>query len=626
VRFTVCIASLLLLGGIASVQAASYPGVIALQVDATDVQRRIYRVTETIPVRAGPLVLYYPQWLPGNHAPRGLIEQVAGLRFRAGDREVTWKRDPLNVYAFQLQVPAGATQLVAEFQIATPQVTDSGRTSRVVMAPNLLGLQWQQVLLYPAGHAARDIQIRASVQLPSGWKHASALPVAGAARGEQLQFAAVSLENLVDSPLYAGRIMRQIDLTPVGGKPVRLNVFAEDEANLAATEEQIGSHRALIREAGAAFGPPRYAHYDFLVVLSDHLGGIGLEHLQSSEDSFDPGYFSSWNDDVDARDLLAHEYSHSWNGKYRRPARLWTPHFNTPMQNDLLWVYEGMTQYYGMVLAARSGLWPQDFTREEFALMAAIYADKRPGRSWRPLDDTTFQPIIAARRALAWSSWQRTEDYYSEGALLWLDVDTRLRELSNGRKSLDDFARAFFAAPATQGDISTYELADVVKGLSTVAPHDWSALLRSRVEGKDQPLTDGLERAGFRLVFSDKPNAVISDYEKSGGVTDLGYSLGVMISRDAVLTDVVWEGPAYKAGLTTQTTLIAVNGLAYKPGILKDAITQSGKDGKPFELLVRNQDRFRTVSITCPGGLRYPHLEPIEGKADGLKGILSPTL
>jgi predicted metalloprotease with PDZ domain len=435
----------------------------------------------------------------------------------------------------------------------------------------------------------------------------------------------VSLDSLVDSPLYAGLHLRQIDLTPAGGPTVRLNVVADEAADLAATDEQIAIHRALVREARAALGPPHYDHYDFLLALSDHFGGIGLEHLQSTETSHAPAYFRSWDEDVDARDLLAHEYTHSWNGKYRRPARLWTPHFNTPMQNDLLWVYEGMTQYYGMVLAARSGLWPQEFAREEFALTAAIIADRRPGRSWRSLQDTTYQPIITARRPLSWTSWQRSEDYYLESALLWLDVDTRLRQLSDGRKSLDDFARAFLAAPATQPGVSTYEIADVVKGLNAVAAYDWSGFLHDRVQGTGQPLTDGLERAGFRLTFNDKPNAVISDYEKADGLTDLTYSLGVMISRDAALTDVVWEGPAYKAGLTTQTTLVAVNGRAYSAAVLKDAITQSGKDGTPIALLVRNQDHFRTVSVNCPGGLRYPHLEPIAGGKDGLQPILKPS-
>lgn len=606
--------------------AGAFPGVIELQVDATDVQRRIYRVTETIPVRPGRLVLYYPQWLPGNHAPRGPIEQVAGLRFRAGDRELGWKRDPLNVYAFEVQVPAGVTRLVAEFQIASPQVTETSRVARISITANLLGLQWNQVVLYPAGYAARDIPVRASVQLPSGWKHATALLPGSANAGEGTAgFATVPLETLVDSPLYAGRYFRQIDLTPAGGRPVRLNVFAEDEADLAVTDAQIAIHRALIHQTHAAFGPPPYQHYDFLLALSNNLGGIGLEHLQSSENSQAPAYFRSWNEDVDSRDLLAHEFTHSWNGKYRRPARLWTPHYNTPMQDDLMWVYEGMTQYYGVVLAARSGLWPQDFTRDQLAVMAAVLDRRRPGRSWRSLQDTTAQPITAARRPLAWTSWQRTEDYYLEGAMIWLDVDTRLRELSGGRRSLDDFARTFFAAPATQGVISTYEFADVVRTLNGIAASDWGAFLRSRVEETSQPVLEGLERAGFRLEYSDKPNSVISDYEKAGGTTELVYSLGVTISRDALLTEVIWDSPAFKAGLTTNTTVVAVNGRTYSAELLKSAITRSGKEGVSFDLLVRNQDRFRTVTISCPQGLQYPHLVPVEGKADGLQAILDPT-
>ena len=623
------VAALLWIGVVSlALAAGTYPGEIALHVDATDVQRRIYRVTETIPVQSGRIVLHYPQWLPGNHAPRGLIEQLAGLKFRAGDRELAWKRDPLNVYAFEVQVPDGVSRLEAEFQILTAQVTESSRVARVVMTATLLGLQWNQVVLYPAGYAARDIPVRASVRLPEDWKYASALtpaPSASTLEPARFEFMPVPLETLVDSPLYAGRYSRQIDLTPAAGRPVRLNVFAEDAADLAATDEQVAIHRAVVRQTIAALGPPPYAHYDFLVVLSNSLGGIGLEHLQSTEITLDPAYFRSWNDDIDSRDVMAHELTHSWNGKYRRPARLWTPHYNTPMQNDLLWVYEGMTQYYGMILAARSGLWPQDFARDEFAVSAAVFDRKRPGRSWRPLEDTTAQPITAARRALSWVSWQRTEDYYQEGALLWLDVDMRLRALSGGRRSLDDFARRFFAAAPTQGAISTYELADVVRTLNGLAAYDWNSFLRGYVEGTSQSISDGLERAGVRLVFNDKPNATISDYEKAGGFTELVYSLGVTISRDAVLTEVVWDSPAFRAGLTTNTTLVAVNGRTYSAEILKAAITRSGREGVSFDLLVRNQDRYRTVTVSCPQGLQYPHLVPIEDKVDALKAVLAPT-
>jgi predicted metalloprotease with PDZ domain len=288
-------------------------------------------------------------------------------------------------------------------------------------------------------------------------------------------------------------------------------------------------------------------------------------------------------------------------------------------------VYEGMTQYYGMILAARSGLWPQDFTLEEFAVSAAAFDRKRPGRSWRSLEDTTAQPITAARRPLPWVSWQRTEDYYQEGALLWLAVDARLREMSGGRRSLDDFARRFFAAAPTQGVISTYELADVVRTLNGIAAYDWETFLRDYVQGNGQSITDLLARAGVRLEFTDKPNATISDYEKAGGSTELVYSLGVTVSRDAMLTEVVWDSPAFKAGLTTNTTLVAVNGRAYSAEILKAAISRSGREGASFELLVRNQDRYRTVTVTCPQGLQYPHLVPIEGRTNVLRTLLAPA-
>jgi predicted metalloprotease with PDZ domain len=611
---------LAILAGLPSpTQAAEFSGVVSLHVDLSDIERRIFRVTETLPASAGKLVLLYPQWLPGNHAPRGPIEQLAGLTFRAADRSLTWRRDPLNMYRFEVEVPAGATAVTAEFQVATPQGSDQGR---VVVTTGVLGLQWNQVLLYPEGYAARDIPVRASLRLPESWGHATALrtpPGVAAAQPGQTQFATVPLEVLVDSPVFAGRNFRAIDLTPAGSPQVVLNVVAEEAADLAATDAAIDIHRALLRETYAALGPPRFDRYDFLLALSSHFGGIGLEHHRSSENSMAPAYFRSWEEDVGARDLLAHELTHSWNGKYRRPARLWTPHYNTPMQDDLLWVYEGMTQYYGQVLAARSGLYPQDF-----AAAAAVYERKRPGRSWRSLEDTTLQPIIAARRPLSWPSWQRPEDYYVEGAILWLNVDTKLRELTAGRRSLDDFSRTFFAAPATQGWVSTYELDDVVRALGAVAPFDWAEFLRARVTQPGAPVLEGFERSGLQLVFTEQPNKAISDSEQANKTSDLSYSLGVVISRDNVVTEVVWDSPAFKAGLTTNTTLVAVNGRVYSAELLKAAITAAKLPGSQIDLLLRNQDRFRTVRVEYRDGLRYPHLQAIAGREDGLKAVLAP--
>jgi predicted metalloprotease with PDZ domain len=618
-------AALLLPVTMAAPQGARvFPGVISLSVDLTDVQRRIFRVVEIVPAGPGKLELYYPQWLPGNHAPRGPIEQLAGLRFRVNGQEIPWQRDPLNVYKFALNLPSGTQQVQAEFQVATPQVAEQGR---VVVTPNLLGLQWNQVVLYPVGYRARDIRVQAALQLPAGWKYASALrpdPQFINAGADRVTFLAQPLEVLIDSPLFAGRHFQQYDLTQPDGPAVALDVFAEEPADLAASEAQLAAHRAVLRETYAALGPPRFDRYDFLVALSNQIGGVGTEHHRSSENSLPPAYFRAWDEDVDGRDQLPHELAHSWNGKYRRPARLWTPHYNTPMQNDLLWVYEGMTQYYGMLLAARSGLWPAEFARDEFALLAAIYDRRRPGREWRSMEDTTYMPIIAARRPLAWNTWQRPEDYYTEGALLWLDVDTRLREMTRGARSLDDFSRTFFAAQATEGWVSVYELPDLVRTLNAVAPADWNALLRARVTGTRQPVVEGLERAGFHLVYTDQPNKAVADIERSTHRTDLSYSLGMIVSRDNVLTEVVWGGPAFQAGLAVNTTLVAVNGRAPTSELLKDAVSAAARGGPAVEFIVRNGDRFRTVSLNYRDGLRYPHLEAIAGRPDGLAPLLAP--
>lgn len=605
-------------------QATRLPGAISLQVDATDVQRRILNVQATIPVQPGRVVLLYPQWLPGNHAPRGPIEQLAGLSIRAAGSVLAWRRDPLDVYRFEVDVPRGVRELAVEFQVATPQASDQGR---VVMTNGVLGVQWNQVVLYPAGVAAADIPVRASLRLPEGWTYASALrPAAGGATEPAgwHRFAETSLEVLVDSPLFAGQHLQRYDLAPAGSPPVTLNVVGDLPADIVASDEQLALHRALIVQTYAALGPPRFEHYDFLLALSDPFGSIGLEHHRSSENTQSSTYLRAPGDNLGERDLLAHELTHSWNGKYRRPARLWTPHFNTPMQDDLLWVYEGLTQYYGYVLSARAGIWTAEFTREMLALAGAVYDGKRPGRSWRPLEDTTHQPIVTPRQPLSWVSWQRSEDYYDEGALLWLSVDAKLRALSGGARSLDDFARAFFAARADRGIVSTYEFADVVRALSAVAPFDWAQFLRARVSEPGRPIQEAFAEAGLALVYTDSPNQVTADSEKNRGRTDLSWSLGMVVARDGRMTEVVWGSPAFEAGFTTQTTLVAVNGRTWRGDLLKSAITAARDTGAPIELLVRSQDVYRTVRIDYRGGLRYPHLVPLEGREDALPAVLAP--
>lgn len=591
-----------------------YPGVLQVEVDATDLAHRVLRVNQVVPVKPGKLVLLYPQWLPGNHAPRGPIDQLAGLVIRANGQPLAWKRDPLDVYAFEVTVPQGVAQLAVEFQVATPHTSDQGR---VVMTPALTNVQWNQVVLYPAGHYNSAIQVAAALRLPEGWQAASALQARR--EGNLYRFEQASLEEWVDSPVFAGPNYLRIDLAPGQKVPVAMNVFADHASDLVPTPAQVELHRKLVRELYAALGQPSFDRYEFLVALTDQLGGIGLEHRRSSENSHAPAYFRKWDEGVGRHELLGHEMAHAWNGKRRRPADLWTPHFNVPMQDSLLWVYEGMTQYYGEVVTARSGMTSAEFTRDAIAETAAVFERKRPGRQWRPLVDTTNQPIITARRPLAWTSWQRTEDYYSESALLWLEVDLRLRSLSGGQRSLDDFAQRFFAAPADKGVVSTYRREDVVRTLESIAPNNWAAFLDARVDGVAQPL-QGLEQAGLKLVYNDTPNLSIKDSERNR--TDLSFGLGLSVNGTGLISEVVWDSPAFKAGLAASaTTIVAVNGRAFSGDLLKDAVVKA-KDGSGIELLVRTGDRFRTVKIDWRGGLYYPHLEPLSGTTDRLADVL----
>ncbi|MBA8884326.1 M61 family metallopeptidase [Dokdonella fugitiva] len=607
--------------------AASWPGTIRLDVDATDIDHRIFRVREQVPVSPGPLTLLYPQWLPGKHAPRGAIDKLAGLHFSANGQSVAWKRDPLDVYAFQLEVPAGADRLDVEFEFLTPQNPTQGR---VVVTPSMLNLQWEAVALYPAGVEARGVIVDASVRLPSGWRFAGALDVApgqtpnAPGADGSVRFAPVPFATLVDSPLYAGRHFRRIDLAPGAKRPVFLDLVADDAKDLEAKPAQIRAHQVLVEQARKLYGSQHYDHYDFLLALSDDLGGIGLEHHRSSENSADPAYFTDWDKQAPGRSLLPHEYTHSWNGKFRRPADLATANFNTPMQGSLLWVYEGQTQYWGHVLSARSGLWSEEQARDALALVAHTYAENRPGFGWRDVQDTTNDPVVAARRPLPYRSWQMSEDYYNAGLLTWLAVDAKLRELSHERRSLDDFARAFFGVDDGEWGVSTYTRADVVTALAAIAPFDWDAFLSAHVEANAAPL-DGLAAAGWKLVYTDSPSAYQRSVEADRKSLDLSASLGIVVgTKDGHISDVRWNGPAFKAGLGATGTLVAVDSRAFTPERLADAIKAAKGGGAPIELLVKDGDYYRTVRVDYHGGLKYPHLERIPGTVDRLAAIFAP--
>ena len=604
---------------ISSSRDVEFPGTITLTVDATDTQRGIFRVREVIPVPAsGPMTLLYPKWLPGYHAPQSPIAFLAGLELMAGDTRLKWRRDEVEVYAFHIDVPQGVESIEVTFQFVSPTSPAQGR---IAVTAEMLNLQWNALLLYPAGYFSRGIRVAAGVVLPEGWGYGCALE-GSTAEGRVTRFKPVALDVLVDSPVFAGRHYRSIDLED-GGR-VRLNLIADRADLLAATPEQIAPHRELVQQADKLFGPRPFDHYDFLVALSNELGTIGCEHHRSTEIKTAADYFTSWKGNAPNRDVMAHEYTHAWNGKFRRGTDSWTPTFDRPIRNSLMWVYEGMTQYWGNILSTRSGLWTFDQALESLALTAAIY-ENRAGRRWRSMSDTTRDPIIASRAPQPWVSWQRSEDYYSEGQLMWLDVDTRIRELSGDTRSLDMFAARFFGTSVDGSFVtSTYDFDEIVRTLDSVASFDWAAFLRAKLEGAgSDPAMAGIERGGYRLVYRKVPSAFGLDADRLFDVLSLLFSVGLNVGSDGKVREVLWESSAFDAGVTAGAQLIAVNGRAYTADELKQAVVHA-EGGDPIELVIKSGSRVRTTTLRYHDGLRHPHLEPIPGTRARLDDIYAP--
>lgn len=597
-----------------------YPGPIRLEVDARDIAHRVIRVREVIPLRdGGPQILLYPEWLPGTHAPRGPLKDLAGLTIRADGRPVAWRRDPVAVSAFHVEAPPGARLLELTFQYLTPTAADQGR---IVMTREILDLQWNAVALYPAGVFARQVQVEPSLRLPPDWDFGSALrPVSAGSEG--VRFQAVDFETLVDSPVLAGRYVKAVDLDS-GPRPVRLTMVADRPELLAATPSQLARLREVVVQADRLYRARHFDHYDFLLGLSERIGNLGLEHHQSTEILTRATYFTNWDGLAATHDTVAHEYTHSWNGKFRRPADLWTADFNTPMRGSLLWVYEGQTQYWGFVLAARSGMLSRQEALDAIANTAATY-ELRAGRGWRTVADTTADPIVAARRPIPWVSWQRSEDYYQEGELVWLEADTLIRSRSGGRRSLDDFAGAFFGGQAGDRGPLTYRLEDVVAALGRVQAYDWAGFLRDRID-RVQPHAplEGLARGGYRLVFTAEPTGWLLSNETRRGIVDLTFSAGLVLNTEGVVTGVQWEGPAYEAGLLVGDRMVSVDGEPYSPSLLRAAIRRAAERRAPIELILRSQDQYRALRLSYFGGLRYPRLERTGPGPAMLDQILTP--
>ena len=599
-----------------------YPAPISLLVDITNIAGRVFNVQETILVKGRDLTLLYPEWLPGTHSPSNPVSELAGLMVTSNGKRVSWVRDRVNMHAFHIEVPRDTTTLEVNFQFLAPLDPKQGRISS-----QFADLTWNSVLLYPAGYFSRDIKFGAALRLPEGWKFACALDVKSQ-NDNLVQFKDTTLNTLIDSPLYAGAHSERLDLSTGPDNPVYLDVFADKPADLEITPEELQYHKNLVIEAQKLFKSRHYDHYDFLFSVSDIVSGKGLEHHQSSEDGSRANYFTDWSAGVAGRALLPHEYTHSWNGKFRRPADLWTPNFNVPMGNDLLWVYEGLTDYYGNLLTARSGMRTPEQARDMFAQTAASF-EISPGRTWRSLEDTTRQPIISSHGAEAetWPSWQRSYDYYSESDLIWLDADTKIRELSGGTKSLDDFAKLFFGFTDGSYITESYTFDDLVKALNTVQPYNWAGFFRTRVyEVNPKVPENGITQGGYRLVYNDNEPEWLKKADSSRGAS-FATSLGLSVSSkpDGSLENVWWDSVAYKAGVTPDMQLQAVNDQKYTAAGLREIIFAAEKSKEPIKLLLKRGDEFVTVSLDYHGGMRYPHLERVETTPDRLDEILAPA-
>jgi predicted metalloprotease with PDZ domain len=596
----------------ASAASAFAQAAMTLNVDATDSARNIVHTKLTIPVRPGPLTLFYPKWIPGEHSPTGPINDLVGLKLSANGKPIPWRRDDVEMFAFHCNIPAGVSLLDVTFDdVSQPESTASAKLARI---------KWNRLLVYPEGMNSDAISVKASLKLPAGWRFASALPITNDNKAE-LQFKQVSLTELVDSPAIIGANLRNVPLSSTG-IPHEMDAMADTTAALELKPETLTGLRNLVQEAYALFGARHYRSYKFLVTLSDHGGGEGLEHHESSEDGVGEDAFSNELELLDFAELMGHEYAHSWNGKYRRPAGLATPDFEQPMKGELLWVYEGLTQYLGKVLPARSGLWTAEDFREAIAAVAAEM-ENQSGRQWRPVVDTAVAVQFTYSSPRAWMNYRRRVDYYDEGSLVWLDADVLIRTRSNGKLSLDDFCRRFHGGQDTPPALKPYTFDDIVNTLNEVFPYDWRNFLNTRINAvaPHAPL-GGITNGGWKLVYNGKPNTQIRIGDHARKSVDLSYSLGALLKEDGTILDVNPNLAAFKAGLAPGMKIVSVNGRTWSTDVLHDAIASAKNSTVPIELVVENGSFTETYKVNYHDGERYPHLERDNTKPDVIGEVI----
>jgi predicted metalloprotease with PDZ domain len=615
------VASALLLVGAARISAQSGPA-IALTVDASMVQQKIVRTHEVMAVKEGPLTLYYPKWIPGEHEPDGPIANVTGLKFTANGKTIPWKRDLLDVFTFHVDVPAGANRLEIAFDYLEPSGAGGIYTAGASSTDKLVVVSWNQNLLYPADIPAEQMMFNPQLVLPEGWKYGTALSVDREA-GHEIRFKPVSLDRLVDSPVSAGQYYRVIDLTPPG-EPIHheIDLAADSEDALNMSPELKQGLTNLVAETGKLFGARHYRDYHFLLTLSDHVAHFGLEHNESDDSRLGERALISPGGANSVAGLLAHEFVHSWNGKFRRPKDLFSPYYEAPMQTDLLWVYEGLTDYLGNVLAVRCGVWNDNDYHTYIADVAASLGPGRPGRAWDPLLDTAVS-IPGMFGGGGWFNWRRGSDYYEEGDLIWLWVTTIIHDQSHGQKTFEDFLRAFYGGPNNGPEVKPYTFEELVQALNQVAPYDWASFLNERLMSTS-PIApvEGLEASGWKVDYMAQNGG--GGRRGGRGGSNTTYSIGLSVQADGTVGDTIYGGPAFGAGVAPGMKVIGVNGRTYTAERLADAIQASQGTSQPIVLLVVNDDYFKMCTINYHDGEKYPHLVQEQGKPDYLDEILKP--